>query len=66
MPTTSTPSSHDSSISEASSIRYDSTPPARATSTSRFEFDELCEPITRSSSISASISFTAHWRLEVA
>ena len=39
---------------------------ARATSTSRFEFDELREPITSSRSISRSISFTAHWRFEVA
>ena len=66
MPTTSTPSSQLSSISVSSSIRCAATPPARATSTSRFEFDELREPITSSRSISASISFTAHCRLEVA
>ena len=42
------------------------TPFARATSTSRFEFDELREPITSSRSISPSISLTAHWRFEVA
>ena len=41
-------------------------PLARAVSTSRFEFDELREPMTSSTSISESISFTAHWRLEVA
>ena len=39
---------------------------ARATSTSRFEFDELREPITSRRSISASMSLTAHCRLEVA
>ena len=39
---------------------------ARATSTSRFEFDELREPITRRRSIWPSRSFTAHCRLEVA
>ena len=65
-PTTETPSIHASSISVESSIRYEATPPACATSTSRFEFDELREPTTSSSSISASISFTAHCRLEVA
>jgi hypothetical protein len=47
-------------------MRYAATPPTRATSTRRFEFDELREPITSRRSISASISFTAHCRLEVA
>ena len=53
-PTVVTPSSHASSISVSSSIRCDATPPARATSTRRFEFDELREPITSSRSTSAS------------
>ena len=66
IPTVRTPSSQRSSISVSSSIRCPDTPAARATSTSRFEFDEFFEPITSSRSISASISFTAHWRLEVA
>jgi hypothetical protein len=66
IPTVSIPSSHASSISASSSIRCDGTPDARATSTSRFEFDEFREPITSSRSISPSMSFTAHWRLEVA
>ena len=39
---------------------------ARATSTSRFEFDEFREPITSRRSTSASRSFTAHCRFEVA
>ena len=65
-PTTSTPSSQLSSISVSSSIRCPPTPAARAVSTSRFEFEELREPITSSRPISLSISFTAHWRLEVA
>ena len=60
------PSSHASSISVSSSMRCDGTPEARATSTSRFEFDELREPITSRRSISPSMSFTAHWRLDVA
>ena len=38
-PTVRTPSGQRSSISASSSIRYESTPEARATSTSRFEFD---------------------------
>ena len=41
-------------------------PAARAVSTRRFEFDELRDPITSRRSISGSISFTAHWRFEVA
>jgi hypothetical protein len=65
-PTVVTPASQTGSISVSSSIRYDAIPPARATSTSRFELEELREPITSSSSISSSISFTAHWRLDVA
>src|SRR5262249_16329509 len=65
-PTTDTPSSQRSSISDSSSIRYDATPLACATSTRRLEFDELREPTTSSRSISPSISFTAHCRLEVA
>ncbi len=39
---------------------------ARATSTSRFEFDEFREPITSRTSTCASSSFAAHCRLEVA
>ena len=46
--------------------QVDATPPARATSTSRFELEELREPITSNRSTSVSISFTAHCRLEVA
>ena len=65
-PTVRTPSSQAASISVSSSIRYEATPPARATSTRRFEFDELREPITSRRSTSVSISFTAHCRLEVA
>ena len=65
-PTVVTPSSQAASISVSSSIRYEATPAARATSTSRFEFDELREPITSSRSTSSSSSFTAHCRLEVA
>ena len=66
IPTVSAPSSQRSSISLSSSIRWAGTPAARATSTSLFEFDELREPITRRRSISPSMSFTAHWRLDVA
>jgi prolyl-tRNA synthetase len=66
IPTARTPSSHASSISVSSSMRYALTPSARETSTSRCEFDELREPITSSSSISESISLTAHCRLDVA
>ena len=65
-PTTSTPSSHASSMSVSSSINWPPTPPARATSTSRFEFDEFRDPTTSRRSISAIISFTAHCRLDVA
>jgi hypothetical protein len=53
-------------MSVSSSIRCAATPFARATSTRRFEFDEFREPITSSSSISPSISLTAHCRFEVA
>ena len=66
IPTVSTPSSQASSISVSSSIRWASVPEARAVSTRRFEFDEFREPMTSRRSISASRSFTAHWRLEVA
>ena len=52
MPTVSAPSSQRSSISLSSSIRCAGTPAARATSTRRFEFDELREPITSRTSIS--------------
>ena len=48
MPTTVTPSSQRSSISVSSSIRYQATSAARATSTSRLEFGEFDEPITSS------------------
>jgi hypothetical protein len=53
-------------MSVSSSIRYELTPPARATSTSRFEFDEFRDPITSSSSTTSSRSLTAHCRLDVA
>ena len=53
-------------MSLSSSIRYDATPMSRATSTSRFELDELDEPITNSNWMCSAISFTAHCRLEVA
>ncbi len=66
IPTVSTPSSHASSISVSSSIRYEGTPFAIATSTSRFEFELLCEPITSRRSISRSIALTARWRFVVA
>ena len=66
MPTVSTPSSQSSSISVSSSIRCAAVPAATAVSTRRFEFEEFLEPITSRRSISESISFTAHWRLEVA
>jgi hypothetical protein len=66
IPTVSTPSSQASSISVSSSIRCDWTPFARATSTSRFEFELFLEPITSRRLTSGSISLTAHWRFEVA
>ncbi len=50
-PTTEMPSSQRSSISVASSIRCDGTPPLSAVSTRRFEFDEFVEPTTSSRSI---------------
>jgi hypothetical protein len=66
MPTVRIPSSQASSISVSSSTRCACAPAARAVSTSRFEFDEFFEPITSRRSISESMSFTAHCRLEVA
>ena len=42
------------------------TPASRATSTSRFEFDELRDPITSTRSTSRTSAFTAAWRFEVA
>ncbi len=66
MPTVSTPSSHSSWTWWWKSIRWESTPCSRATSTSRTEFDELVEPITRIRSHSPASSLTACWRLVVA
>ncbi len=66
IPTVSTPSNQRSSISLSSSMRKDGTPRARETSTSRFELEELREPITRRTSTSESIAFTARCRLVVA
>jgi hypothetical protein len=65
-PTVSRPSSHAASISVSSSIRWAGVPIAAATSTSRLEFDELSEPITRTTSDSLARSFTASWRFWVA
>ena len=62
----STPSSHAGSIEDSSSIRCAATPISRVTSTSRFEFDELREPITSTRSTSAASSLTAFWRFWVA
>ena len=39
---------------------------ARATSTRRFEFDEVSEPATSTTSASRAIARTACWRFEVA
>ena len=62
-----TPSSHASSSSVTSSMRYDAFAPASsATSTRRTEFDELAEPTTITRSAVAPISFTATWRFWVA
>ena len=62
-----TPSSQASSISEASSTRYDAFAPAsRATSTRRTELEELPDPTTITRSVSGEISFTASWRFWVA
>jgi hypothetical protein len=47
-------------------MRCAGVPAARDVSMSLFEFDEFLEPMTSRSSISGSISFTAHCRLEVA
>ena len=66
MPTISTPSSQRLVDLRRVVDQVRGTPPARATSTRRFEFDELREPTTSSRSISPSISFTAHCRFEVA
>ncbi len=63
MPTTRLPSSHSSRTSASLSIRYESAPWSRATSTSRFEFDELRDPIT--STRSHSHSHLADGRLAV-
>ena len=66
MPTTRLPSSHSSRTCVSLSIRCESAPWSRATSTSRFEFDELREPITSTRSHSRAIWRTAIWRLVVA
>ena len=66
MPTTRLPSSHSSRTCVSLSIRYESAPWSRATSTSRFEFDELREPITSTRSHSRAICRTAIWRFVVA
>ena len=66
MPTVSTPSSHASSTWEALSIRCEAAPCSRATSTSRFEFDEFVDPITSTRSASRASSLTAIWRFVVA
>ena len=58
--------SQASSISDASSIRYEATPPRLRDLDEPVRLDEFREPTTSSSSISPSISFTAHCRLEVA
>ncbi len=66
-PTVVTPSSHSSFRREALSMRWEaSAPAARATSTSRTEFEELSEPTTITSSHSGAIVLTATWRLVVA
>ena len=66
MPTTRLPSSHSSCTWASLSIRCDSAPWSRATSTSRFELDELREPITSTRSHSRAIWRTASWRFVVA
>src|SRR5947209_213910 len=59
IPTTRLSSSHPSSTWPAWSIRYESAPYSRATSTSRFELEELREPITSTRSHSAASCLTA-------
>ena len=66
MPTTRAPSSHSSCTCASLSIRCESAPTSRATSTSRLEFDELREPITSTRSHSLAICLTAAWRFVVA
>ena len=66
MPTVSTPSSQASSTCVSLSIRCDCAPCSRATSTRRFEFDELREPMTSTRSHSGAICLTAAWRFVVA
>jgi hypothetical protein len=53
-------------MSVSSSIRWAGTPRERATSTNRFEFELLRDPITSRRSIYARIALTARWRLLVA
>src|SRR5205823_818551 len=65
-PTVVAPSSHAGSISPSSSIRCAGHPSRSDTSTSRREFEELPEPITRSTSHSRASSRTASCRLDVA
>ena len=66
IPTTRLPTSHSSRTCISLSTRWDSAPWSRATSTRRFEFEELLEPITSTRSHSPAIWRTASWRLVVA
>ena len=66
IPTTRLPSSHSSRTWLSLSIRCESAPCSRATSTRRLEFDELREPITSTRSHSRASCLTAAWRLVVA
>ena len=66
IPTIRLPSSHSSSSWPSLSIRCESAPFSRATSTRRLEFDELREPITSTRSDWRASSLTAAWRLVVA
>src|SRR5438046_757083 len=66
MPTTRLPSNHSSRTCDSLSMRCASAPWSRATSTSRFEFDELADPITSTRSQCGAIWRTAIWRFVVA
>ena len=61
-----TPSSHSGRILRKLSIRCESVPKFRATSTKRLEFELLSEPTTSSRSASEATCFTATWRFSVA
>jgi len=58
-PTVSASATHAGSTSVSSSTRYAAAPSSRATSASRFEFEEFFEPITSTTSARGAIAFTA-------